>query len=266
MNLTSDARNRIWVYDAGKRALVGFDPNGAPLDEVSVRGRGLMQRVAWMADGDGVFERTRGDTVFLLRARGADTADVARMVRAAARPVDRTACGLLGDTRRPVFSAEFHWAASPAMVAFVDDAEFKVTLIRGSRPPEVLRRDATPTRATNELATRALGGGDSTFVNGRGWCTTPTSLILEGAGVAARIPAYSRVLIDAESRVWVLRFPVPGAAPEADVYSPTRGFLGTVSLGGRNPVAFLTDGRMASIEHDADAVPVVVVYDVKWPR
>lgn len=266
VSVAVDPGGRVWVHDLSKRALVGFDERGAVVQEVSTRGPGTLQRLAWTAGNARVLERTRGDTVTLLRARGSDTVEVARVVRPPARPVDRTACGLIGETRRPVFSAELHWTTEGSVIALNVDGDYSVTLVRASGPPQVLRRSASPPKATHDMALRALGSGDSVFISGRGWCTTPASVIVAGAGVAAHVPAYSRLLIDPMSRVWALHFRLPGDSASADVFTSERGYVGTVSLGARNPVAFLTDGRMVSLEHDRDEVPLVVVYSVRWPR
>jgi len=264
--VSSDSLGQVWVFDVTKRALVGYGPSGAALPEVSARGRGLLQRFAWLPDGAVLLERTRADTTVLLRVHGPDTAVVARMVGETARPVDRTACGLRGETRRPVFSADFSWAARNDVIAYIADGEFGVTIVRGNGPPRRLQRQATPPPATADLARRALGGGDSVFINDRGWCTTPVSVILAGAGVAARVPAYQRVLIDASSRVWAIRYPLPGANPEADIFDIERGYVGTVALGPRRPVAFLSDGRMISLERDPSDVPLLTVYALAWSR
>jgi hypothetical protein len=261
-----DRAGGLWVLDNTKRALVGFSPTGQPLPEVSTRWRGLPQRFAWSSDGATVIERTRADTSLLIRARGRDTVELVRFVGAPKRPVDREACGLIGETREPVFSPSLAWAAHGDFVAVIDDDAFKVTIVRASGARSVVRRPRAPDRATTELALKSLGGGDSVFINGRGWCATPATTIVAGAGVAQTVPAYRAVVVDAANRIWAVRHTLPGASGEADIYSIDKGFIATVSLGARVPVAFTSDGRMLSLEHDADGVPLIVAYVVTGLR
>ena len=61
------------------------------------------------------------------------------------------------------------------------------------------------------------------------------------------------------ARVWAIRYHLPGEPAAADLYSPARGYLGTVQLGAASPVAFRSDGALISLENVTE-IPAVVVY------
>ena len=84
-------------------------------------------------------------------------------------------------------------------------------------------------------------------------------------GVAAVVPAYSSLAVDRIMQVWARRTAPIGASTSVDLFG-AKGYLGTANIGRANPVAFLADGAMVSLERDDDDAPVIVVYDVSVRR
>jgi hypothetical protein len=254
----------IWIIDAAKRALVGFDSAGRVLPEVSLRGRGA-QRIAALTDGTLLFSNERRDTAYLRRIQGDSSLVLAAVPLAPTRSVNAAVCGLVGYQRRPVFSPDLLWAARGSRLVYASGPGYSFTLLQGSGPARTFRRSRKPTPATLALGKRALGPGGSMQVAGRPPCVIPADSILRGAGVAAAIPAYSSLLLESRGRIWALRWSFPDGPQLADIYSAERGYLGTVNLGTAKPVGLLEDGRLIALERDANDVPVVVVYTVQWP-
>ena len=126
-----------------------------------------------------------------------------------------------------------------------------------------LARDTPRRRATPALARRAVGKGYTMQLMGMHPCTVPAEMILAIAEIAKEVPAYSALAIAPRGRIWATRYVVPGDAAFADVYEERSGYVGTVPLGAARPVAFFADGRMISLEQDADGVPQIVVYEVR---
>jgi hypothetical protein len=261
----------VTVVDVGKRALVRFTADGKALDEVPTRSFGAVQRVYSVSAAAIVAAanpQSRAiDTTVLLRIAGAKVERIALVPPLSSRDVPAwEACGLVGQVSTPLLSPQLLVAGHGETIAFNEGGAFRLTIVDGAKAPRVVRRARAPDRTTPDAARAILGDSVRMTIGGRP-CAIATQLVMEQAGTAPRIPAYSSLVVDARSRVWAVRTSAfKPATATADVYDAQRGYIGTANLGPVRPMAFLSDGALVSFEIDANDVPIVVVYDLTFPK
>jgi hypothetical protein len=248
------------VYDSGKRKYVVFTPDGTLRDEPAIE-RGRPFRFRFLPDGSIVGSQLNAsDSSRLWR----DSSGVRTPLAALAQPANRETppvCRVAGYPVAPIFTPSIAWDARDARTA-VSVGDFAITVYEPGREPRVLRRDTARRATSRELAARMIGKGPTLQLQGMKPCTIPAEMVLEVAEVASEMPAYAALTIDAKGTIWARRFTLPDEPALADLFDVETGFVRTIALGAARPVAFLNDGRMVSIELDADEVPMVVVYTV----
>ncbi|MEO7362827.1 MAG: hypothetical protein ABI120_21020 [Gemmatimonadaceae bacterium] len=94
-------------------------------------------------------------------------------------------------------------------------------------------------------------------------CAIATDAIAKEAGLANVVRTYQRIVVDANGTIWALRETAKKKAHLVDIYKMPGGYQGTATIGGVNPVAFMSDGSVVSLETDRDDAPLVVIYSVK---
>ena len=172
------------------------------------------------------------------------------------------ACGLSGTMRPVMLQPMLRADASASVVVFSTASAFGFTLLEPGKPARDIIRNRAPEKLTIDMVRRMFGDSTTMYVNTRP-CTVPMAKVAEESGIATHMPPYSRFVIDPRGRIWAVRMTFPKTTGMSDLFSPTGVYLGTVSHGGADPIAFLSDGGMVSLEPDADDAPVLVVYDIK---
>jgi hypothetical protein len=271
ISIAAATNGAVTVVDVSKRALVRFAPDGKALDEVPTTSFGTVQRVYSVSTAAIVAtanpQRRAIDTTVLLRISGAKVERIALVPPLSSRDVPAwSACGLIGQVSTPLLSPQLLVAGHGETIAFNEGGALRLTIVDGPKAPRMLSRGRSADRATQDAARAILGDSMRMTINGRP-CAIATRLVLEQAGMAPMIPAYSALVVDARAQVWAVRTaPLSPVAATADVYDAQRGYIGTAKLGPVRPTAFLSDGGLVSFETDANDVPIVVVYDLTFAK
>ena len=254
------AEGVIAVGDVEKGSVVRFAADGAMLPEERSTVR-LRERRSLMGGAE-VGPATRGrDTLALVHATGSSATVLATFRQPATRSTPPV-CRLTDYPVRPVFAPSLLWAAIGPFVV-VNTGSFEIAVFEGTRRVRTLTRAATTRSTSPALARRHLGDGETIQLFGMPACTVPTSLILSVAEVAPVLPAYERLALAPDGRVWASRYVIRGEAGLVDVYDMQRGYEGTIAVGAARPVQFLPNGTMLSIEADDDGVPMLVAYRLR---
>lgn len=254
------AQGVIAVGDAEKGSVVRFAADGAVLPEErpSVR---LRERRS-LGGGAEVGPASRGrDTMALVHAMDGTATVLATFRQPPARSTPPV-CRLTDFPARPVFAPHLLWATGGQRVV-ANTFSFAISVFEGSRLVRTLSRAATTRRTTPALARRHLGDGEVIQLFGMPPCTVPTDLILSVAEVAPVLPAYERLAIAPDGRVWGTRYVIRGETGLVDVYDVERGYEGTLAVGSARPFAFLPNGTVLSLESDDDGVPMLVAYRLR---
>jgi hypothetical protein len=251
----------IRVYDMEKESIVVFAADGSVRPEEQPHRR--LRNSITLANGDLVGLRYAPDTTILRTVTNGDVRALASFVPAGLRPIP-DACSLIGQTSSPVFSPTMEFAVRGNLVAYTT-GEFRVNIYESGKPERVLSRAAPRRKATIDMARQHLGRGLPIEIVGRPVCYIAPDIILGAVGAAKELPAYERLVIAPDGRIWAQRFTVRDEPRFADIYHPTQGYEGTVTLGAVKPTAFLLDGSVVSLERDESDVPIVVVYRLRVP-
>ena len=263
--IASDPGGLVAVWDLGRRTLLRFDANGALARETLLSDIGLVQEMRILGPDELIFSRGRQDSLLLFRRRGNATTVVAAIGRSLPRTLENPGCGLTDLPVRAIFAPSLLWDHRAGLTVVNTDGSFAISFHPDGDSAWVARRAAVRRRSTSALARASLGTGPTVSVGAGRPCPIPTDRILAVAEVAPTLPAYARLLIAPDSSVWAIRYHLPSEPRSADVYTSSKGYLGTVTLGPANPVGFRTDGAVISLEADADEVPLIVVYQVLKP-
>lgn len=250
------------VGDFSKRALVRFDVRGQPMPEISMRGKGYLQGILTVSSAQMTLDLTYGDTTVLLHRGASDQRLVVSPPHAKKpAPAWNVACGLIDQSSAPLLSAQTLVAGNGRDVVANEHGSYTITLFGGAAAPVRLERRKRQSRATVADARRLLGDSLQMWV-GQKPCSVLTATVAEQTGVAAVVPAYQSLAISRTRQVWARRTGADKSPTIVDLFSFPTGYVGTASLGRANPVAFLSDGALVSLERDEDDAPVVVVYDI----
>jgi len=251
----------VHVFDSGKNRFVTFRSDGRVGEELPlVSGRPF--HVRFLADGSTVgLTRTGGDSVRLQLLRDGSL----RTLAAAARPATRSTppvCRVTDYPVEPIFTPMLLWDARDTRIVHAA-GDYAISVLDHGTDARVLARDTVKRRSNRDLARRHVGEGPILHLEGMKPCRIPADMVLEVAEIAPELPAYASLTIAPDETIWARRFTLPGEPAIADLYHPEQGYLESVGIGDARPVAFLNDGRLISIERDADEVPVVRVYTVR---
>lgn len=264
------------VFDFRKRALVRFGPDGAVLDQLpmTVPFNGYLGITALPEGGHLLMSQTaprgEGDVVRrVLRMAGADTVQLGASTTTAAIPVRYESCGM-HITLPPLFAAELRWASNGDRTVVASDASWSIDVYDGPELERVVRATIEPELVSLEVVERELGEGERWGGGGRE-CIVPPSEVVEARGHAEHLPIIEAVAVAPDGAIWVLRRAgtetgagVGDAASRViDLFSPSGDYLGTASGDEMPfPVAFLPDGRIATIERDDFDIDRLVFYRV----
>lgn len=255
----------LLVYDFARQGFARWSPQRRPLPLLPVPNRAIPNFPRALTDTSVLFSSYGLDSVRLLHLSGSSLRTVAAAPLAAAKTVGKEICGLTVYEREPVFSPTLVWAAwgdSP-VTAFGPRPEIHGPT--GGTSPQSWAAPRAPTPATRQMAIEELGES-RVVIPRQPECRYPASRIVDAVGQAAFLPAYQRLIPASPDTLWAIRFAVRGHPVSADLFSRLRGYLGTVTLGERQPVAFFPDGRLLSLEATADDVPLLVAYQVQVGR
>lgn len=253
------------VSDNSKRALVRFDSTGRVMPETSTREFRFVQQILSVRTTAGrsamMLSVTARDTDLVVRRSDNSSARLLAVPPVAEKLVPAwNACGLSGQSSVPLLTPRLLAAGHGSDVSVNADGSFTVLVFSGDQSPKVLTRSTPAAKATVADARRILGDSQVVYMGKRA-CYVPTATVAQQAGVASTVPAYRALAVDHLHRTWAIRTTAARTATLVDLYDATRGYLGTATIGRANPVAFLSDGAMVSLERDDDDAPVLVVYD-----
>ncbi len=251
----------IVVYDAENLRWAAFDHRGAvvPVPRLPA---GVMAQEPRVIDGTKVVALIpRRDTARLELLEGNQRRRLATMAVAPSHSTPPV-CSITDYLSPPVFSPQLLFAVHGTRVA-TTQGPFAVTVYDGPRTWRMGRPDAVRRRAGLAEARRQLGEGTTLRFAGMPPCTVPAEMILRASGVASEMPAYSSITLAPDGRVWATRFSLPRERRLADIYDVRTGYVGTVSIGHTNPVAFLANGDLISAEMSEDDVPYLASFRVR---
>ncbi|WP_337169732.1 hypothetical protein [Gemmatimonas aurantiaca] len=259
------AEGGVVVADNGKRALVFFGPQAQVLPEQPTRGMGTVQQLLSAGAQRVLLQATVGDTDVVIGASGEARQRIVVAPPAPRRPV-RTyeRCGLVEQTSAPLLSPILVSGGNAEMVAVASDTAYAITLYPHSGGRRVLSSGRSAVRLDAAMAIRVLGDSQTIYVGTRP-CSVSTSDLMREATLARFLRPYARLILHPDGTVWALRTGPIGGERIADVYSLQTGYRGWVRIGRSNPVAFMSDGGMISLEYDDLDAPTVVVYDTVMP-
>jgi len=251
-----------WVYDRGKRALVGFSPSGDVLGEIPLRVGGFLWGFAMNDARQPLLLTNRGDSVVLRRELAGRADTLAVRILPAPRPLAAEKCGLTGHADRPIFSGGLLWAARGDVVALAPTDSFGVEFVHasGDRHRSARPKELVPSSAA--MAASTMPEGWFVEIAERGRCTIPAEEVVSQVGFMPHVPAYEQLIVQPDGGAWAIRTTLPGEARRVDIFHSSQGYVGTGLLGQVRPVAFLSDGRVLSLEKDANDAPMLVVYVV----
>lgn len=266
----------VAVFDAGKRALVRFGPEGQTLSQVRLEawpvqdgsrrlgaaGESLLvNQGRWLAEGPAEGDEMEVRLLELSPGEGDEGRVLARLERPAGVMVRFPECGG-GLMRPPILSAELVWDARTDRVAWSDGAGYRVEVVASGEGRLSVRRDLLSVSVGPDLARAAVSEG-MTMQFGA-WaepCHISPDEMVEGWGHAEELQWVRWVALDPEGGLWVTRREVSdGEVRErVDVFAPDGAYRGTLPLGTPSPVLALPDDRVAWVEEDALEIQRLVV-------
>lgn len=265
--LTVSPDGTAGVFDISKRGLVRFDSSGYPLPIAPVPPAyfgGLIY-----AGDDALVLPVQEPAAEggrhadqLLRVAGGDTARLAVMPLNEMKPIHLESCGMRFSGMPPIFSPSLRWSANQSQVAAATGAAYEITLYEGTRVVRQIRRDVAPLSASEQLAVREIGEGMQVRTE-RGVVRCHAHEVVAQRGYAATVPAIGRLALSPDGWVWVERAGGRDDPKPIDLFSPDGEYAGTLPAGSPFPVAFLSEGRIATAEKDEFDVVRLVVYHVQ---
>ena len=260
----------VAVFDYGKGNLVHFDKSGEVLREQPfpifpppTRQRHFGQ----LHDTILVLTRipavdTDGQREVLWHIAGSDTLILAQVLLPPAAMSMFPGCG--GGLRLPpLFSPEVAWDTRAAVVAVSSSHEYSIDVIRLGQFTTRVRRDMSPSPASQGLAIEHLGEGFR--INfGRGPCLIEPAEMVDKRGYAKFVPLIQTVLLSPAGELWVQRFAMgQDSVGPVDVFNTSGAYIGTLALGSLVPVVLLPDDRVGIVEKDELDVERLVVMSIE---
>ncbi len=257
------ASGELVASDLGKRAFVRFSPNGEPIAELSSSALGTVQEILSVRASEMVVLATGRGGTSVARLRGGEIVTIVSLPFPETRPVRAyERCGLVGQTAAPLLSPTLLAAADDAFVVTHSDSNFSIVIHENGMPPRTLDAAGASVRLSRTVALQVLGDSQVVYVAGKP-CSVSTSQLIDEAGLARQVQPYSRLLMSFDQQVWAVRTGGTRVDRIVDIFSVSKGYIGWAKIGRANPVAFLADGGLVSLEFDDLDVPRVVVYDVR---
>lgn len=254
----------VLVYDYEKEALVGFTAEGEALPEsrltVPFHGLGMVGT----REGLIVLSDTRprgGGTVTqqILHLSPTDTVQLGPSVSSPSTTVRYESCGVTIFSQPPLFASDLVWASNGLRTAIASGPEYSIRVFEDTTLVHVVRRDIRPEAVTREVAEREIGEGEVWYVGGQE-CTVPAEEVIEQRGYGPSVPVIEALAVTPAGRLWVRRRS-PGTRERAvDLFDEGGCYLRTLTPPPPFPVAFLPDGRYATIETDSLDVQRLAVH------
>jgi hypothetical protein len=252
------------LFDFGKRGIMRFGPDAQVLDVVSVptdyRG-GAFHLESGVLTIPRQLQGEAGPISVLSRIAGSDTSRLAGLPAMQGRPIELASCGMAFSGMAPMFTPTLRWTTRGPRTAVATAAEYDVLVLEGSALIRRIRREITPTTATTALAVQDVGPGMQVRTEGGVRRCDPLEVV-EQRGIADVMPAVSRLALDPAGRLWVERGHVRGETAPIDVFDADGDYLGTLPAGTPFPVAFLSPGRLVSIDVDDLDVSRLVIHRI----
>lgn len=251
----------VLVWDFARQGFTGWSKTMSPLPTLPFARPGIPNNVQAVSDSLLYFTTITPDSLRLIRY----TPQSWTVVEAHPQPepllVGKGLCGLLEYRLPPVFSPYLTWSHWGSDLAVSRGPEFQVRISTPPSPARVLAAPTKPRPATRKMAIDLLGP-ERVVVQGRPACKVPPERIIDAVGMASHLPSYQRLVAASPATIWAVRYTLKGEAAVADIFDKKSGYRGSVPLGSVRPVAFLSDGRLLSLETTVDDIPVVAVYAV----
>lgn len=255
----------IVVSDNAKRAFVRFDASGKILPEQSMKGLGILQRILSVSPTSLVLNATVRDTAVILRLSGATIERLEILPPLPTKPIPAwSVCGLRGSSQEPLLSAMLIAGANQKFAVTNLSSTFSLSVYEAGKTATILKRNRQADRLTLAAAREILGDSQEVYIGSNSRrCAIPTEAIAKEAGLASVMRTYERIIVDANGAIWALRATAKNKPHMIDIYKMPGGYQSTATIGGVNPVAFLSDGSVVSLEADADDAPLIAIYSVK---
>jgi hypothetical protein len=157
--LSVSSSGELWVYDRGKRSLVGFDTSGAPLSELPIRPGGLLWGFGVDQRRDVLLLTNKGDSVVLRRQLRSRAETLAVRVLPSPRPLAAERCGLSGHADRPIFAGGLPWTLRDAAFAYVPTDSAVVVTTTPAGATRRLKRSRPLAMASAALAAQTMPSG-----------------------------------------------------------------------------------------------------------
>lgn len=252
----------IAVLDLGRQAIVRWDPEFEPINDIRLEGA--------FADVTDLAFRTGG--VWLQRERQQDSMSVhsfhldsgsAAVSIGVSQPnpaLIQGACaggGTVGIALPPFFSPGIAFAAAGARVLVNVGPDYDLQLIEGTRHIARIRRDLAPRPPTVDDARAQFPNGFKVGFPGRAACEFDLEKVIEQTGIAKQLPFVTDVALLSDGTMWVQRS-VRSATPVVlDVFDTDGSYAGTLT-GHRLPVGRLPNGELLFPVDDEDSGGVVI--------
>jgi hypothetical protein len=253
----------VWVYDAGKGAMVRFGLDGVPLDERRIESR-VWDPLRPALDGVYVGERSvvgAEMTRSVMRFSHAGESTVVGISLPRPAMVEVPGCQVSIPIGR-LFERDLIWDAEGDRVAIFSGPEYVVDVYDGGNHTYSLRM-STPLRALTEtLAARQYGDGFRIGLPG-GDCRADAVAMVRAQGFESHLPAVSQLRVTPGGEIWVQRGHLTDEAAVIDIWAADGRYLGALPAGTPVPVAFLPASTVAVSEVDEWDVPRLVVQDVR---
>lgn len=253
-------KDSVTLLDMARWRLLTFSPEGDTLGDAAIPGESMGTFGLGYLGGALVMERhvresTRMTRDLVIVGRG-DSGVLARYRSPEVRTMEVAKCGVVMRLP-PLLEPRLEWSSAGDWLAVVSSAEYDVGVFHVGSAPRRVRRAIAPREGAEELARRELGEGWE-LNTGERTCLVPPDEVIEGRGVADRVPTIERLLIDADGWLRVLRYSVGDEAEKVDVFNPAGEYIGTITGEDAMPAAAAGDYIATAMEDSLGLASIVV--------
>lgn len=250
------------VFDGARDALVRWDPEFAPVNDLRLTGA-LAQavNVAFRFGGMWV-EKQEYNAQQLVSSLFLDTLGteplfrvetaIPRMVRSSCAGGTSVAVAL-----PPFFSPEIHWDIAGARILASVGPGYDVHLYEGARPIARIRRDLPSRTPTADDVRQMYPQGFKVGLPGQAACEFDFDLLLKEAGFAPQMPFIHGLVLLSDGTMWVQRSVRNQTPARVDVFGTDGAYVGTLT-GMRLPLGRLPNGEVLFPIDDEDSGGLVI--------
>ncbi len=250
------------AYDADRRALVRWDSEFEPINDIQFRGAlEQMSSVRFRTGGAWVLRDTfdsLGTTISSLYGDTLDTEPLLQVSRTSPRIMPMCSAPGGGTIRVQLprfFSPEILWTATGARMLANAGPGYELQLFEGPRLIASVRRDL-PMRVADESHLAVLYPEGIKIVGGSVSCTIELSAVMQSIGVAQYLPFVQGLALTKDGTMWVQRS-LRNEAPVLDVFGSDGAYAGTVRGFGL-PLGLLPNGELLVPQEDEDSGGFVI--------